>query len=231
MPEHFIYKLSPDAQRLFQSDPRKFDSLYGESFTDAVKQDILHLAEIAIPVFEVVHKSNWYDSWLEKYYWYSIAPEYQNEAYKMFQLYCDAHIIRDYARDYDSKKKKWFYIKTVLNAKDKEFFDLLRAVYFYNNYTNENKWHMPGIKPQYESDDVNHFECYDFVNWDYKNGQCVYTMRFPKTELSKLITSGSRKIANKVTDARIQHIKEFNEKIRAAQALIAQHGNDIVPGY
>jgi len=233
MQHYFIYKLPTEAQTLFESDPKKFRTLYQKQFEQVVKQDILHLAEIATPVFEAVEQCNCYDGWTDKHYWYSIDSEHQDEAFDIFLIYCGDEIRKSYDIKHDYETNKWEYNKTILNSANQQFFDLLRTAFYYNNYGNKDKWNMKNIKQRYKDcGNVSYIYTYDFVLPLYDNGKKFnYKMRKKRNTLNKEITKQCKKVANDMINAKIKSVQDMNRKIIEAREFLAKHDKDFVRGY
>ncbi|MFQ6729541.1 MAG: hypothetical protein ACLRFK_00585, partial [Alphaproteobacteria bacterium] len=86
--KYFINNFPAKIQNLFHQDPKKFKTLYRIKLANIVKQDLLQMVHFVIPVYEIVHYSDWYDSWHEDFYWYKIKPDNINDAKILFGIYC-----------------------------------------------------------------------------------------------------------------------------------------------
>ena len=222
--QYFINKLSDKELKLFNTDPKQFRVLYCKKLTNLVKQDLQHMVDIVTPVYEVVHYSDWYDSWHEEFFWYNISKEHQPEATNLFRIYCPKGTAIMSLNDMSK-----------LDVKDKDFFNLLRAVYYYKNYTNRKMWSMPHIRTLNPSghDIRPRIADEDFVKEDYNYKRKTTKLKILKTkkELEQILQEGSKKIADELINKEITRIKNINAKIQEAKATIAQYGTELVRGY
>ena len=222
---YFLDKLPKNAQNLFHDDPKQFRILYGVKLGNVVKQDLIKMAEFVTPVHEVVHFSSWYDSWIEKFFWYNIASEYQQDAMKLFKIYCPRGTTRI---SFVNNALK-------LEATDKDFFNLLRAAYYYTNYTNKNMWTMPHIQTLHKTghDICPEIAYKDFIDikYNYKTKKTILKMHQTKKEIGKTLQQGCEKIAGGLMNNEIARITNINEQIKAAKATLAKYGTELVKGY
>ena len=211
--KYFTDRLSEQAQKLLKSDPKQFQTLYRDEFICVIKQDMLHLATIAFPIFEKQTYHVGYDIDTRYYRWFKIAKGHEKEATDM---------LKTYFGDYNLKYSE--FTGTVPdNAKP--LFTLLRATYFYNNYTNKRKLLMSDIKIKHYGEGI--YKEYEYEFFDCYNN---YKIKLSKSELDTFITQGCQKIADDRINIEIERITNLNKQIMAAQKLLKQYP-DIVPGY
>ena len=215
---YFIDNFPQPTKDLFYKDPKKFKVLYKTKLSKIVRQDLLKLIQFVTPVYEIVHYSDWYDSWHEEIYWYKIKTDKQESVKKLFGIYCNSESVNNEAE-----------------VKNKDIFNLLRIVYFYTNYGNKAKWEMSGIATRNRQGPEIRPEIYtgDFIKYDYnlKTKKSSLKMKKKKSELSKQIDAECEKIADKLIDKEIARIVNINEQIRAAKATLAKYGTELVKGY
>ena len=219
---YFIDKLPESTKQLFHSDPKKFKTLYKNKLAQIVKQDLLQIVQFVTPVYEIVHYSDWYDSWHEDFYWYKVQSDKQEFVRDLLKIYCVSE-----ANNMANKTK--------FESKSNTFFNLLRTIYFYVNYTNKAKWKMPGVMTWNKSGHDVDPEIYvgDFVKTDYKSNKKKKPLKIEKTksELGKQIDTECVRIADKLIDAKIKRISDINKKIQEAKATLAKYGTELVHGY
>ncbi len=222
--QYFLDKLSDKEKNLFHTDPKQFRVLYYKKLTNIVKQDLIKMVEFVTPVYELVNFSDWYDSWNEEFFWYKIEREYQKDAMNLFKIYCPFGTARMPFTD-----------GLKLEAKDTDFFSLLRVVYYYTNYTNKEMWAMPHIQTLHkiEHDISPRIANEDFVkkNYNFKRKTRKYKMLKTKTEIGKILQQGCEKIADKLICKEIKCISGMNKQITMAKATLARYGTELVRGY
>ena len=220
--QYFINRLSSKEQHLFRTDPKQFRVLYYKKLTNIVKQDLIKMVEFVTPVYELVNFSDWYDSWNEEFFWYKIEKEYQKDAMNLFKIYCPLGTARMPFTD-----------GLKLEAKNTYFFNLLRVVYYYTNYTNKEMWAMPHIQTLHKigHDQSPRIVNEDFVKKNYNLKTRKYKMLKTKTEIGKMLQQGCEKIAEGLINKQIALITNMNKQIKAAKATLARYGTELVRGY
>ncbi|MBR5904585.1 MAG: hypothetical protein IKZ49_03575 [Alphaproteobacteria bacterium] len=220
--KYFLNNFPQPTKDLFYSDPKKFKTLYKTKLVKIVKQDLLQIIPFITPVYEIVHYSDWYDSWHEDFYWYKVQSDKQEFVRNLLKIYCVSE-----ANNMANKTK--------FESKSKAFFNLLRTIYFYVNYKNKEKWKMSGIMTWNKSGHDVYPEIYvgDFVETDYKSKRKKKPCKIGKTksELEKQIDNGCEKIADRLIDAEIKRISNINKQIQMAKATLARYGSEQVIGY
>ena len=153
-----------------------------------------------------------------------IKHGFEKNAKDLFKIYCSNGIKNIYTED-----------KSKLEATNIDFFNLLRAVYYYENYKDKKMWKMPHIQPLHSKEyDVNpKIVYYDFVDekFNYKTKKTSVKINKMKTELGKQITAGCQKIADYLTDCEITRIVNINNEIKRAKEILAKYGTEMIYGY
>ena len=221
--KYFINNFPAQIQNLFHQDPKKFKTLYRIKLANIVKQDLLQMVQFVIPVYEVVHYSDWYDSWHKDFYWYNIESDKINEAKNLFAIYCP--------KELSNIEKN----KTKIIVNDEEFFNLLRTVYYYVNYNNRKMWEMPGIQTLHPSVHDARPKIYtgDFIKTHYNPERKKSSLKIQKkkSELGTQITQECKKIADKLIDEKIARICNINKQIQQAKETLAKYGTELIRGY
>ena len=221
----FLDKLPQNAQKLFHSDPKLFQSKFQNNLNKIVKQDLFYLIKIATPVYERIHCSDWYDSWHKDKYWYYTTPEDKNTARKLLSIYGGEEF-----KSYEDKNTECFS-----SATNQELFKILRAIYFYTNYTKQKNWNMPHISPSEKkgSEQEPVIVKFDFVELEYdkKTKKTHYVIAKTKPELEQQIANGCENIANKLINTEIERICEINRQIKQAKEILAKYGTELIRGY
>lgn len=221
--KYFVNNFPAKIQNLFHQDPKKFKTLYQSKLANIVKQDLLQMVQFVTPVYEIVHYSDWCDSWHKDFYWYKIKPDNINDAKILFGIYCRKELS-------DTEENK---TKIIVN--NKEFFNLLRTVYYYVNYNNRKMWKMPGILTLNPSEHDTRSEIYtgDFIKTHYNPERKKSSLQIEKkkSELGNQIIQGCQKIADKLIDAEITRICNINIQIQQAKETLAKYGTELIRGY
>lgn len=219
---YFLDNFTQPIKDLFYSDPKQFNALYKTRLVKIVKQDLLQMVHFITPVYEIIHYSDWYDSWHEDFYWYKVQSDKQELVRNLLKIYCVS-------------EAKSMANKTKFESKSKEFFNLLRTIYYYINYTNKAKWEMSGITTWNQSDHDIRPIIYagDFVKTDYGTNKKKSSLKIEKTksELGRQIDKECEKIVDRLIDAEIKRISNINKQIQDAKATLAKYGTELIKGY
>ena len=221
--KYFLNNFPQPTKDLFYSDPKKFKTLYKTKLAKIVKQDLLQMIQFVTPVYEITYYTDWYDSWHEENFWYYIKSDVKQEAKKLFDIYCTSQ-----ARNIGNG--------TSFEVRNKEFFNLLRIIYYYVNYKNKEKWEMSGVRPLNVSNSYDirpTIYTGDFIKDDFnlKTKKSSLKMKKKKSELGKQIEQECLKITDRLIDAEIRRISDINKQIQNAKATLAKYGTELVRGY
>ena len=229
--KYFTDRLYKPEQKLLHDNPDAFYAQQHDKLTQIVYKDMILLATLVMPVRVIEYHSNPYETWHEYHNWYNINQDKKHTVLDIFSAYygsCGPDIpnkrLSVWTRNNKVFAESLMEFKEYGKIKDL-IFDCVRAMYFYNNYNDQEKWLM---KIPY--DERLYTDCHtwinDFVDTDYSNHKpAAHKMLYSKQDLlyNKIYKYCHRIACRKIAEEK-KRVMQDRKEIAQAYAVLRKHG-------
>ncbi len=218
--DYFINKLSN--QKLLYENPGDFLESNKQALINTVRDDMYNLCKMAMPVHLVKYGCDNWESWTDHSFWYYIKQDKKETVAEMLNTYYGNISGLRVPEGWDIDGKTIYEISSPKGGviKNDIIFNCLRAVYFYENYYEKDKYTMfiPYKERTFAEGEISvddFVECVDYA----KN---IYKIRYSRQDLEGKVNRHCVNIANRVSENINSYVLAKKRQTSTAKAEIAQ---------